>query len=292
MNAFVDESFKLKDWLLGKVDNKVSKDQDASMLNDLILYIMLAAIALIGLLGMLIVRIFKKYREKIMTKLRSIKDKFIWNGTIRSILIAYVKLIITVGIQIEMWLRNSKYQQTTDILVAMMITSFVVAFPVFIFVFNSKNRQRLDLPEVKAKWSNFYSELHLTRTSWTVFYLPMFLIRRIFFVMIPTFMFLHPMFQLQFLVFSSSLYVIFYESQKPHLLKSRQQLEVTNEVLIMIACYHMFLFSKFNFNLDLQFTMGYSLVAVIGILVAINIAVMTYKGVQRYKSKKRKQANK
>ena len=92
-------------------------------------------------------------------------------------------------------------------------------------------------------------------------------------------------------MFSSSLYVIFYESQRPHEIRSRQYLEVVNEILIMMTIYHMFMFSKFNYNLDLQFTMGYSMVATICILVAINISMMVRKAVLQYRSKKRKEAN-
>jgi len=68
------------------------------MVNDLIIYIMIAAAGLVVLLVLLIVQLFKKYKEKILTKLIAAKDKFMWNGMTRSILISYAKLVMTVGV--------------------------------------------------------------------------------------------------------------------------------------------------------------------------------------------------
>ena len=181
---------------------------------------------------------------------------------------------MTVGVQIKMWLQHSPFQEVMDIFVAMCITAFITWVPCFMIWLMTTNRHKLISPKFYGKWSIIYGELHIHRSKWTVFYLPLFLFRRILFVMIPSFIYMFPCIQLQILVLFSSFYIIYYEGQRPHKVRGRQMLEIFNEVLIMMAIYHMFLFTQFNFNLDLQFFMGYSLVGLVGLLVVVNIGVM------------------
>ena len=46
------------------------------------------------LILMILVMIFRKYRAKIINKLKDIKKKFMWNGMIRSVTISYMGIAI------------------------------------------------------------------------------------------------------------------------------------------------------------------------------------------------------
>ena len=52
----------------------------------------------------------------------------------------------------------------------------------------------------------------------------------------------------------------------------------------------MFLFSSFNLSYELQFNVGYSFIALILVMLALNLGVMIYKTVEKYKLKKRRKA--
>lgn len=105
-------------------------------------------------------------------------------------------------------------------------------------------------------------------------YYPLFLWRRVVFVVIPTFLFNYPAFQVQILLFMTSLYVVYYASTRPHMDRHRAFIETFNEVMIMIMNYHMVCFSNFNPHMEAQFAMGYSFIACIILVVVINIGAM------------------
>jgi hypothetical protein len=52
----------------------------------------------------------------------------------------------------------------------------------------------------------------------------------------------------QLLLFLTSLYIIFYTGNHPHIDKRRTAIENFNEVMIMIINYHMVCFSEFNLD--------------------------------------------
>lgn len=75
----------------------------------------------------------------------------------------------------------------------------------------------------------------------------------------------------------TSLYIVFYGGNKPHWDSRRVSLELFNEVMILVACYHLMCFSDFIIDADTQFSMGYSFVAVILVVVVVNVVVVVYK---------------
>ena len=54
--------FSLKECILGQNNNFVSKDQEASLLDDFFIFILFGAVFVMVLLIMLLVKVFKKYR--------------------------------------------------------------------------------------------------------------------------------------------------------------------------------------------------------------------------------------
>lgn len=70
-----------------------------------------------------------------------------------------------------------------------------------------------------------------------------------------------------------------YTHIRPHSEPKRVHLEVLNEWMVLVACYHLICFSEFNLSSTSYFTMGYSYVGTIGLVVAINIGAMLYNSV-------------
>ena len=95
--------FVLRDWLNGYRSALVNKDQEASILEELMVFIFITVVAVIGVLVMLILKRSEKYKEKVTRKLHDFKLKFVWNGFIRSIQLAYMKTLVSMGTQLRMW---------------------------------------------------------------------------------------------------------------------------------------------------------------------------------------------
>ena len=114
-------------------------------------------------------------------------------------------------------------------MVLLFVTSYVIR----------NNREQLGAHFVFRKISNLYQDIHIYRDSVNVWYYPVFMARRIIFVVIPTFLFALPSLEIQILLLGSSLYVIFYAGIKPHNTMNRVKLEIFNESMIMVIQYHM-----------------------------------------------------
>ena len=117
---------------------------------------------------------------------------------------------------------------------------FISLFTLFYF------ESRLETDNVKARIANFYQEIDLSRGRWSLAYYTIFLIRRIVFVAIPTFICFWPWLQLQMLLLLTLMYIVYYGGTRPHQSKQRGRLELFNEVMIMVMNYHMVCFLEFN----------------------------------------------
>ena len=61
------------------------------------IYILFGVVFVLVMLIMLILKVARKYRDKISKKFNDIKKKMLWNGIIRSQLITYVVTLKTSG---------------------------------------------------------------------------------------------------------------------------------------------------------------------------------------------------
>ena len=129
-----------------------------------------------------------------------------------------------------------------------------------------------------------YANLSLWRHPYAYLYYPIFMFRRFVFMFLPSIAHIH--LQLPVVVFLHSLYLIWYTSIWPHAEKKYVYLEMANEILFMLALYHMFMFSPL---LDSYFDtfskpgktagiyknyFGYSLVVVIIMVIIMNFGFM------------------
>ena len=86
--------------------------------------------------------------------------------------------------------------------------------------------------------------------------------------------------QMQALIFSSSLYIIWYVSVWPHLEKLELYLEIINEVLMELGFYHLMVFSDFyvgDGRESLKLAASYTFVVILGLIILINIIYLVYQ---------------
>lgn len=159
-----------------------------------------------------------------------------------------------------------------------MFLGWLVLYPFFCLWFIFKNKERLEDETFNRKFKYLYHEIS-TRGLYCnkINYYFVFLFRRLIFVAIPTFLFMFGFLQLQLLLFTTSLYIIYYSGSRPHNTSKRVSLESFNEFMVMVASYHMICYSEFNLDVDSQYIMGYSHIGVIGIVVVVNVGNMVYE---------------
>ena len=85
----------------------LNQDQGASIFKDMQMYLIIIALGLVVLTVSLLLMVIAKFRKKIQEKLVAFRDKFMWNGYIRAVLISFIEQCMTVGIQIRLWLKES-----------------------------------------------------------------------------------------------------------------------------------------------------------------------------------------
>lgn len=144
---------------------------------------------------------------------------------------------------------------------------------------------------MRQKISGMYNNIHLKKNRWTIFYYPIFLIRRFVFVLIPFFLMNFQGHQVQLLLFINLFTCMFYFYVKPHILPLKVKQEMFNEYMVLILSYHMFTFTQFVIDVSIQFVIGYSFVAMLCIILFVNVLIMVRNQIKRFFSQRRKMAN-
>jgi len=156
-------------------------------------------------------------------------------------------------------------------LLALVIIAYLV-FPLFVFVIvmHLHYMELLKTKNMEGKfgtvWLGLRSDERLPLTYYVVFCL-----RRLFLVVLLTQFYYVPWFQIQALIMSHVFYLIYVGQTEPHKSKSDMILDLTNEFMLILASYHLLVFSAFVPDPYARHTMGWTLLAIIILMVIINI---------------------
>lgn len=155
------------------------------------------------------------------------------------------------------------------------IMSFLVLYPLaIVWYLRGQDIDQLADEKNQAKIGNLIKGIKLSRNKWAKYYYPIFMLRRLVFVMIVMFIPFDSCIQMQSLIFSSSLYIIWYVGVWPHLEKLEVYLEIFNEVLMQLIFYHLMVFSEFYVGegrRSLKLYASYSFVGLLGLIILINL---------------------
>lgn len=73
------------------------------------MFIVIGLAALLLLVVALLLKMVKRFRDKVTAKLNQAKRKFMFNGMIRSVFLTYMKMTIGVADQLAMWAYGSDF---------------------------------------------------------------------------------------------------------------------------------------------------------------------------------------
>ena len=83
-----------------------------------------------------------------------------------------------------------------------------------------------------------------------------------------------PFAQIQILIFHSFLVIIYNILARPFEDPKLNKLEIFNELCIIVSAYHLFLFTPFVEDSAFQYRIGWSMIVVTVLNIAVNIAIM------------------
>jgi hypothetical protein len=196
VQKFIDPSFSLKRLLLPSKEAIVSEDQEKSILNEMRMFIMIGILGLLILILALILGRVKKFRDKITAKLQTAKKKFLYNGTIRSVYLTYMKLAISVADQLGLYAAGSDFSDPSNVKSAWAVLAWLLLVPtagaLFLLSQGRKDKQgkfslaALGREAARRKYGSLYTDISLKRAGiGGILFFPIFLLRRLLFVLFP-----------------------------------------------------------------------------------------------------------
>jgi hypothetical protein len=282
-------------YLRGQEVMVVSKAQEASIINDLKIYIFLlggfVGIVVLMCLAWVVLRTLNnEIKDKIANKLAEFKNGILFNGTIRSIDITYIQSVMTCGTQLSIYLQKSDYGIVENQKIALYIGSFLVILPLVYIVVLTIYGDKLLNKSVRNRCQNMYLDIHTFKSSSAKYYLPISMIRRILFVAIPALLYMYPFMQLQAFLLMNTMYLMWYAYVQPHIERRRVQTECFNEFMILLFVYHLMIFTDFVEDNKAQFKMGYSQIGFYIVIIIVNIILMILRQIENVKKTRRMEA--
>ena len=166
-----------------------------------------------------------------------------WNFIIRSTMETYLGLCLVNMIRMFAINFSSWYEvigSSYAILILTLLTLFGLLSPVFLF----RRRDELELNDLTfiKKFGSLVQELNPEKHS-AKFYATCFMLRRLCLASIIIYLPKHPFAQVQLICFTMSLQVIFIGYSMPFSIPWMNKLEVSNEFLVLISSYFLFMYS-------------------------------------------------
>jgi hypothetical protein len=242
-NAEGAAPFKLMNHIFGVPMPKVG---EATMLGELGFYLLVTLVVLLLCAVLMITRLIPKCKVRSSHYIVSFCGAFTFNGMIRMMSLLYLHMCVVFGKQIKNYALGDESTTESDRIVGSVMFWIMIAYPVLCFALLLKNRSKLDEDKnFKRRFENLYPGIKFKNKGISgLFYYPLFLIRRIVFVAIPTMMIAAPCYQVQLLLFLTSLYLIYFGGVRVGD-RAKFREECVNEMFIMILNYHMISFTGF-----------------------------------------------
>ena len=141
-----DPEFSFKNWMAGVKVRIMSKDQEVSVANDLIVFIFIAVVLLMAALVGMALRLVgnQKIKTMIDSQRASLVQKMVWNGMIGSLKLSFFKNCIAIGNQLRLLVLGSEFLSSSDITVAALMFLSIWCLISFISLFLWRKYQNLD----------------------------------------------------------------------------------------------------------------------------------------------------
>lgn len=271
-----------------------------SPLNNLAVFLLAIIVAIVAVVIILVARkllrnkVYKKKVEKLIVKQ---KKAFMWNNTIGSLSISYLKNCIAVSAFIQIQLMTSSQQEISvfDAIISVLLLTFLVSF--IGISFHIARTKVTDLneagkEELEKKFGMFYARINFKKTAWSKYYFTVTFARKLLIVFIPLIFGADNVFPLQFGLLLSVIYTIMIAKLDAVVSKTEWKIELACEFLIIVQFYHLMMFTDFVQDLETQYNSGYSYIAVIAFLVVVNLIYIVWNMIKDLNRQRKMRAHK
>ena len=243
------------------------------MINNLfIFFIMLGVFAFAIVVLLVMMTVFVKYRRKIEKKLRGIMRDMLFNGIIRSLNMTYLKSFVAFSLAtsiLEMNFSDHESSENAVSVVTLASGAHLAIFPFWSAYFLITNRKRLGLEKIKDKYESLYLGLDVRKYA-ALLYPMIYMLRRIAFVLFAVYQAEYSFLHIQCLNFMSLFYFMYIGYYKPAESRKSHRLELFNEVVIQLLCYHFFCFTDYVEVQD-QIVMGNTFIGFVIFIMVVNL---------------------
>jgi hypothetical protein len=148
-----DKDFTMEQFLNDTKGKLILDEKEmASMLGNITTYLFILGVFILGVL--LVYAIYRlcsyfelQIKEKLIEMLIDVKDKFLFNGVLRSITISYLTIGINASIQLNMLVTDNKNLKSTNIVISFLMVLYLVVLIAVMTYLLHKNREDLDKEE-------------------------------------------------------------------------------------------------------------------------------------------------
>ena len=232
-------------------------------------------VAVIILIFVLVLFLSKNcvYRDyRLYKAYMTIRQRIFWNAFIRYALQSELKLLIS-ACSVVMLEASKDLPDIMNMVFPIMMLFFLLLCPLLFLRVMMKYRKELGKPSVKDRIGTLYLGLRPER-DYVVSYSMVFILRRIIFVIITFALFNYPGIQIQVFIYTSLLYIIYISHVYFHDPMWSRDLEMVNESIFLLVCYHIVIFVNLLWDLEKREYVGKSLVWTTGAILIMNTSII------------------
>ncbi|TNV87552.1 hypothetical protein FGO68_gene2096 [Halteria grandinella] len=223
-----------------------------------------------------------KGRNSILAKLYTyLRENFFFNSFLRLFLEGYMQFSICSLISTSNALWDSSSDRLSTVL-GLIFTTCITLFPFLVWILLWRQLPNLKYKHSEQTYGSLYNEIRSDNRG-AVVYSVVYMIRRLVFVIIALTLHKYPYAQAQLVIFCSIIVIIYNILVKPFSIPRLNELEVFNEICILIAAYHLVMFTDFDLSdpkasidlhLQIQYKCGWSMIAITTLNILVNMLVM------------------
>jgi hypothetical protein len=248
-------------------------DEQYSIFNDWYFFLCLPLVALVFAFITYILHFcicVKSLRLKVKQMLIDFKTQFFYGLALRFMFMIYLKLLASCGRHLEMFIDQSLFQVNLELYVGIAFLPIIIGLPAHVWLLLEKASRTDGQSKLDKRLGTLCEDLAIRQHSDNMLYWPFFLVRRAFFVGIPTFS-SNGGLQVVTLLTSTLAYQAWYESVQPHVGRRRTYLERANEACLFFIFLHIAIFTDWNGDQSGKYLYGYSMGFLFGLIIVINV---------------------
>lgn len=165
---------------------------------------------------------------------------------------------------------------------AIIMLAVMIGFPFGVWYLLWRQINKLKEEESIKRFGSTYMELR-TDSKAALMYNVVYMLRRLAFALTAVLLKSLPSIQVAFTCFQSLVVITYIAQVQPFELPLLNTMEIVNEFTILVATYHLFLFTDYVEDPNMQYILGWSMIGLTVLNILINMGVMVWTSFRQLK---------